>query len=97
MNKTQLAEKLAKTTDLSVAKAKEVVDAIFSTADRKGIIAIELDAGRKVQITGFGTFETNWRGERKGVNPGTGKPITIPGKHYATFRVGKGLKERVEK
>ncbi len=97
MNKTELAEKLARTADLSVAKAKEVVDAIFSTADRKGIIAVELDAGRKVQITGFGTFETRSRPERKGVNPGTGKQITIPAKNYAAFRVGKGLKGRVEK
>ncbi len=97
MNKTELAEKLAKTTDLSVAKAKEVVDAIFSTADRKGIIAIELDAGRKVQITGFGTFETKTRKERQGVNPGTGATITIPKKTYARFRVGKGLKDRVER
>lgn len=96
MNKTELAEKLAKTTDISVAKAKEVVDAIFSTAPRKGIIAIELDAGRKVQITGFGTFETRHRAARKGVNPGTGETITIAAKHYAAFRVGKGLKERVE-
>ncbi|NLG09552.1 MAG: HU family DNA-binding protein [Deinococcales bacterium] len=97
MNKTELAEKLAKKVDLSVAKAKEVVDAIFSTADGKGIIAVELDAGRKVQITGFGTFETRRRPARKGVNPGTGKEISIPAKNYAAFRVGKGLKERVEK
>ena len=96
MNKTELAEKLAKKTDLSLAKAKEVVDTIFSTAPGKGIIAIELDAGRKVQITGFGTFETRRRSERKGVNPGTGEQITIPARNYAAFRVGKGLKERVE-
>lgn len=97
MNKTQLAEKLAKTTNLSVSKAKEVVDAIFSTEPRKGIIAIELDAGRKVQITGFGTFATRSRSKREGVNPGTGEKITIPARKYAYFRVGKGLKQRVEK
>ena len=97
MNKTELAAKLAKKTGLSEAKAYEVVNAIFSTAPGEGIIAVELDAGRKVQITGFGTFETRRRGERKGVNPGTGKAITIPAKKYAAFRAGKGLKERVEK
>jgi nucleoid DNA-binding protein len=97
MNKTELAAKLAKKTGLSEAKAYEVVNAIFATAPGEGIIAVELDAGRKVQITGFGTFETRRRGERKGVNPGTGKAITIPAKKYAAFRAGKGLKERVEK
>ena len=65
MNKTELAAKLAKKTGLSEAKAYEVVNAIFSTADGEGIIAVELDAGRKVQITGFGTFETRSRGDRK--------------------------------
>lgn len=97
MNKTELIEKLAKTVDLSNAKAAEVVNALFSTEPRKGIIAIELDAGRKVQITGFGTFETRSRSARKGVNPGTGATITIPARKYAAFKVGKGLKERVEK
>jgi len=97
MNKTELADKLATKTGLSRAKAAEVVNAIFSTEPRQGIIAIELDAGRKVQITGFGTFETRKRSARKGVNPGTGETITIPAKTYAAFKTGKGLKERVEK
>ncbi|HLU83333.1 MAG TPA: HU family DNA-binding protein [Trueperaceae bacterium] len=97
MNKTELAEKLATQTGLSKAKAAEVVNAIFSTDPREGIIAVELDAGRKVQITGFGTFETRSRSERKGVNPGTGDAITIPAKKYAAFKTGKGLKERVER
>ena len=96
MNKTEMAEKLAKKTGLSNAKASEVINAIFSTAPREGIIAVELDAGRKVQITGFGTFETRKRSARKGVNPGTGAAITIPARTYAAFKVGKGLKERVE-
>jgi len=97
MNKTELAEKLATKTGLSRAKAAEVVNAIFSTDSGEGIIAVELDAGRKVQITGFGTFETRQRAERKGVNPGTGETITIPKRKYAAFKTGKGLKERVEK
>ena len=97
MNKTELAAKLAKKTGLSESKAYEVVNSIFSTASGEGIIAVELDAGRKVQITGFGTFETRSRAARKGVNPGTGESITIPAKTYAAFKVGKGLKERVEK
>lgn len=97
MNKTELADKLANKTGLSRAKAAEVVNAIFSTEDGQGIIAVELDAGRKVQITGFGTFETRQRAARKGVNPGTGETITIPKRTYAAFKTGKGLKERVEK
>jgi len=95
MNKTELAAKLAKKTGLSEAKAYEVVNAIFATSPGEGIIATELDAGRKVQITGFGTFETRSRAARKGVNPGRGKPTPIPPRRSAASKPGKGLKERV--
>lgn len=97
MNKSELAKKLAKKTDLPESKAAEVVNAIFSTDAREGIIAIELDAGRKVTITGFGTFETRSRAARKGRNPATGQTIDIPARKYAHFRPGQGLKARVER
>lgn len=95
MNKSELAVKLAKKVGLTQAKAAEVVDAIFSP--QKGIVAVELDAGRKVTIPGFGTFATRKRSARKGRNPATGKEITIPARHYATFKPGKTLKEKVAK
>ena len=72
MNKTELAAKLAHKTGLTQAAAAEVVDTIFSTKDGEGIIAVELDAGRKVSIAGFGTFETRLRKV-------LGIPITSPG------------------
>ena len=56
MNKTEMAEKLADRAGLSQAKANEVLDVIFSTKSGEGIIAIELDAGRKVAVSGLGWF-----------------------------------------
>ena len=97
MNKTEMAEKLAAKCDLSKAKAAEVVNCIFDTAPGQGIIATELDAGRKVDITGFGSFSTKHRGSRQGRNPATGQTITIAAKTYPDFRAGKGLKDRVAK
>ncbi len=95
MNKTELVEKLAAKSDLSKAKASEVVDCIFSTDSGHGIIAIELDAGRDVVITGFGTFATKHRAARMGRNPASGESIQLAAKNYATFKPGKGLKDRV--
>ena len=95
MNKKELSAKLAKNTGLSQAKAGEVVNAIFDARPGKGIIAIELDAGRKVTIPGFGTFGTRTRAARRGTNPATGEPMDIPAKKYPFFRPGKTLKERV--
>ncbi|MEZ5332389.1 MAG: HU family DNA-binding protein [Thermoanaerobaculia bacterium] len=95
MNKSEMAEKLANKCDLSKAKAAEVVNCIFDTSSGSGIIAIELDAGRKVQIPGFGTFETRHRSAREGRNPATGETIRIAAKKYPAFKAGKGLKDRV--
>jgi len=97
MNKSEMAKKLAKKCDLSEAKASEVVNALFGTDAGQGIIATELDAGRKVTITGFGSFETKSRAARMGRNPATGQQIRIPAKNYANFRPGQGLKDRVER
>lgn len=95
MNKSEIAVKLAKKVGLTHAKAADVVDAIFNA--HKGIVAVELDAGRKVTVPGFGTFATRKRSARQGRNPATGKTITITARHYATFKAGKTLKEKLAK
>jgi nucleoid DNA-binding protein len=95
VTKTDMAKKLAKKCDLTQAKAAEIIDTIFGTDPGKGIIAVELDAGRKVTITGFGTFETRRRKARVGRNPATGATIQIAATTVAAFRVGQSLKDRV--
>jgi DNA-binding protein HU-beta len=97
MNRTEFAEKLAKNAEISQSKAREILDTIFSTDPGKGIIAIELDAGRDVTITGFGSFTTRRRKARQGRNPQNGKTIQIAASTAPAFRAGKGLKDRVRK
>ena len=94
MTKDDFAAKLAGQTDMSKAKARNVIDAIFSTDPRDGIIAVELDGGRDFTITGFGTFSTRRRKARTGRNPQTGATIQIPAMTVPTFKAGKGLKDR---
>ena len=95
MNRTELAAKLAKQTELTQTKAQEVVDSIFSSESGKGIIAVELDADRDVSIAGFGKFETRRRKARQGRNPATGATIYIAEKKVVAFKPAKGLKDRV--
>ena len=97
MNKTQLVEKVANRTGMTLKDAKIVCDAIFSTVPKQGIIASELNAGRKVQITGFGTFQIRKRKKREGRNPQTGEPIMIPASRFPAFTAGRALKERIRK
>ena len=95
MNKSEMADKLAGKADISKVKAAEIIDHLFSTKSGEGSIAVELDAGRKVNITGFGSFSTKNRSARMGRNPATGATIHIPAKKYAHFSAAKGLKDRV--
>lgn len=97
MNKTELVEKVARKTEMTLRDAKIVVDAIFSTVPKEGIIASELNAGRKVQITGFGTFQIRKRKKREGRNPQTGEPIQIPASRFPSFSAGRALKDRIRK
>jgi DNA-binding protein HU-beta len=95
MNKTELITKLAKKTGLTQAKAGEAVDALFNA--KKGLIAQELGAGRRVTLPGFGGFTVRKRAARQGRNPATGATIRIPSRAYPAFKVGKTLKEKVAK
>ncbi len=95
MNKKEMAAKLAKKADISQVKAAEIINIIFATESGHGIIAVELDAGRKVTIPGFGTFATKRAAARTGTNPATGQKMQIPAKTRPTFKAGKNLKDRV--
>jgi DNA-binding protein HU-beta len=56
-----------------------------------------LTRGKRVQITGFGTFEPRKRKRRKGRNPQTGTVIDIPASKVPAFSAGKALKDCVNK
>lgn len=94
MNKSELVDALADATAMTKADASRAIDALFSTDD--GIIASTLKSGDRVQITGFGTFETKNRKARTGRNPRTGATIKIAATKTPGFRAGKGLKDSVK-
>ena len=96
MNKTELTEKLADKTGLSRKDAAAAVDAVFGT-DRNGILTGEIMKGKKVTITGFGSFEVRKRKARQGRNPQTGEPIKIAASKFPAFHPGKALKDAVKK
>lgn len=93
MNKSEMARKLAGRSDLTQAQAADALDVLFNSDH--GIIAGQLDAGNKVSIGGFGTFETRERAARTGRNPRTGESITIAARRYPAFKAAKNLKDRV--
>ena len=49
----------------------------------------------KIQLVGFGTFETSVRPEREGRNPRTGETMKIAESVVPKFKPGKALKDAV--
>lgn len=91
MNKTELVAAIAKEADLSKKDAEKALKAFTDTVSK------ELKKKGKVQLIGFGTFETTKRAARTGRNPQTGKEIKIPAAVAPKFKAGKALKDLVNK
>ena len=89
MNKTELVDAIAKETGLSKKDSEKAVKA-FTEAVSK-----ELKKKGKVQLVGFGTFETAKRAARTGKNPQTGAAIKIPAATVPKFKASKALKDAV--
>ena len=89
MNKTELVASVAEKSGLTKKDSETAVNALFASIEEA------LVAGDKVQLVGFGTFEVRERKERKGQNPQTKKPITIPATKVPAFKAGKNLKDVV--
>ena len=90
MNKADLVAAVAEKAGISKKDSEKAVNAAFDA------ITEALVAGDKVQLVGFGAFETKTRAERMGRNPKTGEDIPIPATKVPTFKAGKALKDAVD-
>ena len=86
MNKTQLADAIAKSAGLNHSQAAAALDAFIET------VQSEVKKGQKVTVPGFGTFARVRRGARMGRNPQTGAAIKIPASNAPTFKAGATFK-----
>ncbi|MCR4635801.1 DNA-binding protein HU-beta [Butyrivibrio fibrisolvens DSM 3071] len=91
MNKSELVDAIAKETGLSKKDSDAAVKAFVDTVTKA------LKKKDKVQLVGFGTFETVKRAARNGKNPQTGATIKIPASVAPKFKAGKALKDAVNK
>lgn len=91
MNKTELTNAVAERTGLSKKDVAQIVGATFD------IMTESLTQGERVQVFGFGTFETRERSARMGRNPHTKEPCEIPASRVPVFKASKGLKDSVAK
>ena len=82
MNKTELIAEVALKAGLSKKDAEKAITEALANGD-------------KVQLVGFGGFETKKREARVGRNPKTKEAIEIPASRVPVFKAGKALKDKV--
>jgi len=90
MNKQELIASIAGKTGLSKKDSESAVNAFVDS------VTGALKKKDKVQLVGFGTFETRARAGRIGRNPATGKEIKIAASTVPAFKAGKALKDAVK-
>ena len=90
MNKTELLAALAEKAEVSKKDAEKVLNAFVET------VQDAVKADDKVQLVGFGTFESKARAAREGKNPQTGEVIKIAACKVPAFKAGKALKDAIK-
>lgn len=91
MNKQELISTMAEKAQLTKKDTELALKAFIDSVQET------LENGDKVQLVGFGTFETRERAAREGRNPQTKETIQIPASTVPVFKAGKEFKERVNK
>ena len=89
MTKAELVEDVAEAAELTKKDAERLVEIVFES------IIETLNQGEKIELRGFGSFRVRERGARRGRNPKTGDPVSIPAKRVPYFKPGKELKELI--
>lgn len=91
MNKEELVESMATKAGVTKKDAAACLKAFMESVEDV------LVKGDKLQLVGFGTFETGKRAAREGINPQTGKAMKIKAVTSVKFKAGKSLKDKVNK
>lgn len=90
MKKSEFVTLVAEKTGLSKKDTEKTIDAVFAA------LGDEMAKGEKLQMSGFGTFETKERAARTGHNPRTGASIEIAAATVPVFKPSKTLKDKVD-
>lgn len=92
MNKSDLVEAISgKLSGLNARDVEMIVNIIFDS------MTDALAKGSRIEIRGFGSFEVRARKARKARNPKTGDSVDLGTRRVPFFKVGKELKEMVNK
>ena len=89
MNKSNLVAVVAAKAGMTKKDAERAIEATFAT------ITECISGEDKVQISGFGTFETRKREAYLGRNPRTNEAVQVPAARIPAFIPSKKLKDHL--
>ena len=90
MNKSDLISKIASLhSKLYQKDSVKIVNVFFDT------ISKAISKNERVELRGFGVFDVKEREARIARNPKNGSAVAVPAKKVPFFRMGKGMKERI--
>ncbi len=92
MNKSDLITKIANLNPSLYQKdAAKIINIFFST------IGNAISQNDRVELRGFGVFGVKERDARIARNPKNGSVVAVPAKKVPFFRMGKNMKDRLNK
>ena len=91
MKKSELIEAFAQESGMKLRDAEVCVDVLFNS------IADALAKGGRVEIRGFGSFKVKEYKPYSGRNPKTGEMIEVSAKKLPFFKLGKNLREKLNR
>ena len=91
MNKSELISSMSAKSNLTKKDSETILKAFIESVEET------LEKKEKVQLIGFGTFETRDRAARIGRNPRTNEEISIAEATVPVFKAGKEFKDKVNK
>ena len=91
MNKSELIDALSQDINVPLREADSIANTVLDS------MTDALGSGDSIEIRGFGSFVVKEYGSYQGRNPKTGQKIKVPPKKLPFFKVGKELRENVNK
>ena len=91
MNKNELIRAVANKAGITLKDAGFFFDAVIDS------ISDALNAGEKIQISGFGSYELKQKSARDGINPKTGEKIKVSATKIPAFKFSKAYKDSFNK
>lgn len=91
MVKSELVKIISEKLNISHQKTEDAVEAFFD------LLTQALATGKRVELRGFGSFSSREYASYIGRNPKTGEPVNVAPKILPFYKMGRELKNAINK